>query len=123
MGYFNSNIFSLNDDLRMRGALLEVKSSLESLTKQLEDPADEQLQAVQTLGIKEVRLPKNAARLRGWVSDGVNCLNLDDLRTSYFVTTELYNLDVLLPMDDGVIGFLNSMNMIKRYQKICIHFE
>ena len=43
----------------MRGALLEVKSSLESLTKQLEDPADEQLQAVQTLGIKKVRLPKN----------------------------------------------------------------
>ena len=78
----------------MRGALLEVKSSLESLTKHLEDPADEQLQAVQTLGIKEVRLPKNAARLRGWVSDGVNCLNLDGLRTSYFATTELYHLDV-----------------------------
>jgi len=44
----------------MKGALLEVKSSLQSLTKHLEDPTGEQLQAVnKTLGIKEVGLPKN----------------------------------------------------------------
>ena len=53
----------------MRGALLEVKSSLKSLTKHL-DPA-EQLQAVQKFGTKELSLPKNAARLR----DGIVLVN------------------------------------------------
>lgn len=95
LGYFPSQHLST---LRMKGALLEVKSSLQSLTKHLEDPTGEQLQAVnKTLGIKEVGLPKNAARLNSlgirWLE---NCLNLDGFRTScnYLSNTEIYHLDV-----------------------------